>query len=183
VTSLRDMMPADREKVRQWRNLPEVGKYMYTDHEISPVEHAAWFERVKNDASSKYWIIVCDGEDAGLAWLFSIDRRNQRCYWGFYLGNPNARGKGAGSVAEYLVLRYVFEDLKLNKLCGEVLAFNQAVVNMHKKFGFVQEGYFRKHIMKDGELHDIYCIAMFHEEWQTQKPEIEARLRSKGLIP
>jgi UDP-4-amino-4,6-dideoxy-N-acetyl-beta-L-altrosamine N-acetyltransferase len=182
MTSLRDMTAADKEKIRLWRNLPEVRKYMYTDHEISSAEHAAWFNRIIENPASKYWIIVCDGEDVGLAWLFDIDRHNLRCYWGFYIASPNVRGKGAGSVVEYSVLRYVFDELRLNKLCGEVLDFNQAVVNMHKSFGFVQEGYFRKHIFKGNEMHDIFCIGMTREDWEAGKPEIEKRLRAKGLI-
>jgi UDP-4-amino-4,6-dideoxy-N-acetyl-beta-L-altrosamine N-acetyltransferase len=182
MTSLRDMTAADQEKVREWRNLPEVRKYMYTDHVISQEEHLGWFQRVVDDPAYKYWIIVCDEEDVGVAYLFNLDRRNQRCYWGFYLASPNVRGKGVGSVVEYSVLRYVFDELKLSKLCAEVLSFNQAVVEMHKGFGFVQEGYFRKHIVKDGTLQDIFCIAMLREEWEAKRPEIEGRLRAKGLL-
>ncbi len=182
MTALRDMTSADKDKVRLWRNLPEVSKYMYTDHAISPEEHAAWFNRISSDPSCKYWIVVCDGEDVGVAWIFDIDQRNLRCYWGFYLGSANVRGKGVGRVAEYSVLRYVFDELKLNKLCGEVLGFNQAVMNMHMGFGFVQEGYFRKHVLKNGVMQDIFCIGMLQEEWEARKPEIESRLRAKGLI-
>ncbi|HYA61768.1 MAG TPA: UDP-4-amino-4,6-dideoxy-N-acetyl-beta-L-altrosamine N-acetyltransferase [Candidatus Sulfotelmatobacter sp.] len=182
MTSLRDVTSADQEKIRQWRNLPEVSKYMYTDHVISPEEHAAWFKRISGDPSCKYWIIVCDNEDVGVAWLFSIDRRNSRCYWGFYVASPNVRGKGVGSTVEYSVLRYVFDELRLNKLCGEVLGFNQVVVDMHKSFGFAQEGYFRKHVFKGGTMQDIFCIGMLREDWEAKKPEIESRLRAKGLI-
>jgi UDP-4-amino-4,6-dideoxy-N-acetyl-beta-L-altrosamine N-acetyltransferase len=179
---LRDMTPADKDKIRLWRNLPEVGKYMYTDHTISREEHESWFNRVSVDPSCRYWIIVCDGEDMGVAWIFGIDRVNLRCYWGFYIGSPNVRGKGVGAFAEYAVLRYVFEELKLNKLCGEVLSFNRPVLEMHKSFGFTEEGYFRKHMLKGGELHDIFCIGMLREDWEAKKPEIEKRLRAKGLI-
>jgi UDP-4-amino-4,6-dideoxy-N-acetyl-beta-L-altrosamine N-acetyltransferase len=179
---LRDMTPGDKDKIRSWRNLSEVGKYMYTDHTISPEEHEAWFNRVNRDPSCKYWIIVSDDQDVGLAWIFGIDQRNLRCYWGFYLGAQNVRGKGAGSFVEYSVLRYVFDELKLNKLCGEVLAFNQAVVDMHRGFGFSQEGYFRQHVFKGGTMHDVVCIGMLREDWHARRPEIEDRLRAKGLI-
>jgi UDP-4-amino-4,6-dideoxy-N-acetyl-beta-L-altrosamine N-acetyltransferase len=182
VTSLREMTAGDEEQVREWRNLPEVAKYMYTDHVIGREEHATWFRKVMLDSSCKYWIIICDGEDVGVASLYSIDRRNLRCYWAFYLGSPNVRGKGVGSVVEYSVLRYVFDELKFNKLCAEVLGFNQPVVDMHKGFGFVQEGYFRKHVLKDGAMQDIFCIAMLREEWEAKKPGIEERLRAKGLL-
>jgi UDP-4-amino-4,6-dideoxy-N-acetyl-beta-L-altrosamine N-acetyltransferase len=182
MISLRDITPNDQEAIRAWRNNPEVRKYMYTDHEIGPEEHHAWFSRILRDPSCKYWITVCDGEDVGLLYLYDIDTRNRRCYWGFYTTSLNVRGKGIGSFAEFSVLRFVFDHLQLQKLCGEVLASNQAVLNLHKKFGFVQEGLFRKHVLKAGGFADVVCIAILREEWDAKKAELELRLRAKGVI-
>jgi len=33
---LRDIQSEDKEKILKWRNLPEVAKYMYTDHYVTP---------------------------------------------------------------------------------------------------------------------------------------------------
>jgi len=182
MTSLRDLTPDDKEKIHAWRNLPEIRKYMYTDHVITAEEHDAWFQRITSDPSCRYWIIVCDSEDVGLVNLYAIDRSNQRCYWAFYIVSPNVRGKGVGSFAEYSILRYVFDELKLNKLCCEVLDFNQGVVRIHKSFGFVQEGLYRKHIFKGGEPHDVVCLGMLREEWEATKVALTDKLRGKGLV-
>jgi UDP-4-amino-4,6-dideoxy-N-acetyl-beta-L-altrosamine N-acetyltransferase len=155
---------------------------MYTDHEIGPEEHRAWFARIALDPSSRYWIIVCDGEDVGLLSLHNIDNRNRHCYWGFYVIGPNARGKGVGSFAEFSVLCFVFDELKFRKLCGEVLATNQAVLNLHKKFGFVQEGLLRKHVLKGNDFADVVTISILQEEWQAKRPEIELKLKAKGIL-
>ncbi len=180
VISLRDIAPADKEMIRVWRNLPEIRKYMYTDHIITCEEHDAWFERIAVDPTCRYWIIACDKEDVGVANLYAIDNRNQRCYWAFYVVSPNVRGKGVGTFAEYLVLRYVFEELNLNKVCCEVLDFNRGVVRMHKSFGFVQEGVLRKHIAKNGAMHDVVCLAMLKEEWEALKPVLADKLQGYG---
>lgn len=182
MTSLRDTRPDDMDKIREWRNLPKVADYMYTDHVITPEEHAVWFSRILKDPSYKYWIIVCDGEDVGLANLYAIDQLNRRCYWAFYVVSPNVRGKGVGSFVEYSVLNYVFDELKLEKLCCEVLAFNAGVVEMHRRFGFAQEGLFRKHIFKRGEFQDVVCLAILKEEWETLRPQQEQKLRTKGIL-
>ncbi|MGA7378564.1 MAG: UDP-4-amino-4,6-dideoxy-N-acetyl-beta-L-altrosamine N-acetyltransferase [Candidatus Sulfotelmatobacter sp.] len=182
MNSLRDISPGDQEAIRIWRNDPDVRKYMYTDHEISPDEHRAWFSRILRDSSCKYWIIVCDREDVGLLYLYDIDMRNRHCYWGFYTVGPQVRGKGIGSFAEFSVLRIVFDELQLQKLCGEVLAFNLPVLNMHKKFGFVQEGVFRKHVLKGDDFEDVVCISILREEWEAKKAELELKLRAKGVI-
>jgi len=182
VTSLRDVRPDDKDKILEWRNLPQVADYMYTDHAISPEEHAAWLSRVLKDPSCKYWIIVCDGEDVGVVYLYGIDQKNRRCYWGFYIVSPNVRGKGVGTRVEYEVLNYVFGVLKFEKLCCEVLSSNRGVVEIHRRFGFVQEGLFRKHIMKRGTFNDVVCLAILKEEWEAVVPQQEQRLRAKGIL-
>jgi UDP-4-amino-4,6-dideoxy-N-acetyl-beta-L-altrosamine N-acetyltransferase len=182
MLALRDVESKDKDMLLAWRNLPEVARYMYTDHLILPEEHEKWFRQKMQDPTTRYWIIMCDGQDVGLANLYGIDRRNSRCYWAFYVASPDVRGKGIGSFVEYSVLHYVFDELGLNKLCCEVLSFNQAVVNMHQSFGFKQEGLFREHVIKGGASHDIVCLAMLRSEWESLKAETENRLRQKGLL-
>jgi UDP-4-amino-4,6-dideoxy-N-acetyl-beta-L-altrosamine N-acetyltransferase len=183
LVTLRDIRPEDCDMIREWRNLPRVSDYMLTDHVISPEEHAAWFARILKDPSCRYWIIVCDGEDVGQANIYNINLTHRRCYWGFYVVSPNVRGKGIGSYAEYRVLSYVFDELKLEKLCCETLASNRGVIEMHRRFfGFAEEGVFRKHIIKKGVFQDVVCQAILKEEWGAFRPRIEEWLRAKGLI-
>ena len=182
MISIRDMASQDKETVRQWRNLPEISKYMYTDHTITEEEHSQWFDRVAKDARSRYWMIVLDDRDVGVANLYNIDRQNFRAHWAFYLADPAVRGRGVGGFVEHWVLRHVFDELQLNKLCCEVFTWNKAVVNMHKSFGFVEEGLFREHIVKQGKALDIVCLAMLRREWDAVRPEIEERLRGLGLL-
>jgi UDP-4-amino-4,6-dideoxy-N-acetyl-beta-L-altrosamine N-acetyltransferase len=182
MIELRDIEVEDKDKIRTWRNLPEVAKYMYTDHRIMPEEHEEWFARVLNDPSCHYWIIVCDEIDVGLVNIYQLDQQNRHCYWAFYVADPSARGKGVGSFVEYAVLCHVFDELALNKLCCEVLGFNEAVVNMHKRFGFQQEGLYREHIVKGDEVFDVVALAILRKEWESKRSEIEGRLRKKGIL-
>lgn len=182
MNALREMKLEDKWKIFVWRNLPEVSKYMYTDHKITESEHEEWFEHIINDRTRKYWIIVSDQEDVGLANLYNINSKNKYCYWAFYLASPNVRGKGVGSFVEYSILEYVLKNLSFNKLCCEVISFNQAVTNMHKSFGFVEEGFYRQHIFRDGEFLDVVALAILASEWNEKKPEIEERLKNKGII-
>jgi len=179
---LRVLRPDDKEMVWRWRNMPEVSRYMYTDHFISLEEHDAWFSRVLADPTRRYWIIVVEDRDVGLVNLYNLDLHNRRTHWAFYVASPDVRGKGVGSFVEYSILRHVFEELELNKLCCEVLDFNQAVIDMHKSFGFQEEGRFRQHIIKNGKPHDVVCLAMLRGEWLLRKADIEARLRAKGVL-
>lgn len=179
---LRDLARSDREMIRTWRNLPEIARYMYSDHMIGDDEHARWFEAATQDPARRYWIVEADGEDVGLANVYDIDLRHSRAAWAFYLASPNVRGKGVGSYVEYRMLSYVFEERRLHRLTCEVLAFNEAVVSMHEGFGFKREGILRQHILKDGEFVDVIQLGMLDSEWRQARPTIEQRLREKGVV-
>lgn len=173
---LRNVEQGDKELIRSWRNLPEIAQYMYTDHQITTEEHEQWFNRIMNNPRYQYWVVVYDDAEIGLVNLYDIDSKNQRCFWAFYLASPNIRGLGLGSLIEYLVLRHVFEERNLNKLCCEVLDFNQPVVKLHKKFGFQEEGVYRQHVYKGDKFHEVIALAMLRSEWLANKEAIAKRV-------
>jgi UDP-4-amino-4,6-dideoxy-N-acetyl-beta-L-altrosamine N-acetyltransferase len=182
VIALRDVRPSDEAQMREWRNRPEVARFMLGDHQISEEEHHRWFQGLAGDPRRRYWIITCDGIDVGVASVNDVDEKNGRCSWTFYIADPAVRGKGVGTFVEYSILRWVFEERGLNKLCGEVLSFNEPVLRMHRSFGFHEEGVLHRHVVKDGRAQDITLIAFFRSDWEERKPEIEMRLRERGLL-
>lgn len=182
VIDLRPIESSDRENLRSWRNNPEISKYMYLDHYISKQEHNKWFDKIRHDETKKYWIIYFDGIKAGLVNLYDIDNINQRCSWAFYIANLNTRGKGVGSFVEYFVLDYVFNTLCLNKLICEVFEFNEAVIRMHKKFGFKEEGLFRNHIYKNNKPYNVHYLSILRDEWILIEQSIINRLKKVKII-
>ena len=158
----------DLEMIQQWRTNPDVSKYMYTDFEPSMEKQRQWFKNISEDRTCKYWIIRVDGEDVGLVYLPEIDLIHKRCEWAYYLGSPNVRGKGIGKSVELNILDYVFNTLKLNKLCCEVYVANDIVIKIHEKYGSVVEGTRRQQIFKNGEFHDIVEMAILKEDWVTK---------------
>jgi len=180
MITLRPVKSEDAEMLRTWRNLPQIARNMYTDHIITAEEHAAWFRSALADSTRRYWIICCDKKDVGLVNLYAIDPANRRCHWAFYVAEASAKGKGVGSAVEVEILRHVFEELKFNKLCCEVLAGNRGVVRMHQRFGFREEGLFRRHVRKGDDFADVVCMAILKEEWEQKRVELEARVERKG---
>jgi UDP-4-amino-4,6-dideoxy-N-acetyl-beta-L-altrosamine N-acetyltransferase len=168
-TTLRPLELGDIVRVREWRNLPEIRQFMYTDHEISIPEHARWFGMAMSDDTKRYWIIELEGEPVGLANLYDISTRHGTAYWAFYLADARVRGRGVGSVAERFVMREAFEVLGLEKLCCEVLATNEGVVRMHERYGFRRDGLLRRHIRKDDERVDVVTLSLLREEWASSR--------------
>jgi len=181
LVTLRPLRASDQDKVLAWRNLPEVSAYMYRDDIISPDSHAVWFETARNDPSRRYWIITHEGEDVGLASLYSISETDKRCSWAFYLGTNSLRGKGIGSAVEFLVLAHVFEEMGFKKLSCEVLSENEAVWRMHKNIGFEEEGRLKQHILKGKRSHDVLFLSMLREKWPEVRDRLSDRLIERGL--
>jgi len=178
---LRRLEDEDRDRILAWRNSPDVRAYMYTDHVIPPQEHAAWFAGIDEDEGRRYWIITSDDVPVGLANLYDIDRRHQRCAWAYYLADPSVRGLGLGSYVEYWMLEYVFEGLKLAKLWCEVLASNEPVWRLHETFGFLVEARFRGHVIKDGARADVLGLGLMAADWRAKRPAMAARLEARGF--
>lgn len=151
------------------RNQPEVRRNMYTSHLIGEREHFAWIEGLKTDARTLFSAVAYGGRIIGGISLNSISHADKRADWAFYL-DGDTQGKGLGSALEFKFLDYALADLQ--KLNCEVLAFNAPVIKMHKRFGFVEEGIRRRHILKDGEAHDVYLLGITAEEWQQARESL-----------
>ena len=173
---LRPLNSDDLDLVLKWRNSPEIRKVMFSDHVISLAEHQRWFAGTqRNRDQSRHWIFECNGNPLGQVNITQIDKENRRCYCGFFIGAVDAP-PGSGSVMGFLVLEKLFETMDMNKLCSEVLATNTVSINYHKKLGFVEEGYFKEHVIKQSSLEDIVCLAYFLNAWHQRKSILFDRL-------
>ncbi len=171
---LRPMLDRDLEMVMAWRNAPEVRKNMYTQQVITLAEHQRWWAKIKEDQNSKYLIFEVNDVPAGLVNFTDIDPVHKTAFWGFYTC-PSAP-RGTGSRMETLALDFAFGPLALNKLCCEVLAFNKAVISLHIKFGFSQEGIFKAHKMLNGMYENVHRLAIFAKDWAANRPEMLAKV-------
>ena len=128
-----------------------------------------WFDSIQDNDSVKYWIIKFDGVKIGLINICDIDYKNKRCSWAYYIGDTSFRGKGIATLLECNIYDYVFDDLNLNKLCCEVLTFNEKVISIHEKFGSAIEGTLKQHIYKNGEFFDIVTMGITRDKWKNIK--------------
>jgi len=65
---LTSLTAADLELILPWRNAPAVRRAMYSHHEISLPEHRAWFQRLQQDPSRRWYhgkLRVSRGEVGG----------------------------------------------------------------------------------------------------------------------
>lgn len=159
----REMTEADLELVLSWRNHPEVRRHMYTSHEITPEEHAQWYERASIDPKKHLLIYENNNERRGFVSITEVSE-GRIAEWGFYV-SPEA-AKGTGKNLGNTALNYAFETLQLHKLCGQALATNERSIRFHERLGFQSEGTLR-HQHFDGQRYiDVICFGLLAEEYQ-----------------
>lgn len=163
------------EQIRAIRNEPDVRNNMYTNHEISGDEHDAWMKRAAADERTQMFAVEVDSAIVGAVGLTAMAPAHRRSEWAFYLSH-STQGKGIGSALEFKFLNLAFGDFGLHKLNCEVLAFNEAVIALHKKFGFREEGVRRAHISRDGQWIDTILLGMTAGEWREQEALLRQRL-------
>lgn len=160
---LRPVTEADKELVRVWRNHPEVRAVSLTRGEISPEQHDAYWESLRDNESRKVYMYEKGGVPAGVVTFFDIDHEAKSAMWGFYLDNAGLTERGELLPAfidiQRKAVKFAFQDpagLRLEQLDGEVIDANEAVRRMNKRNGFEEIGTDERLI--DGEATTVHHI-------------------------
>ena len=178
LTPLKDL---DLELILPWRNASMVRQAMFTQHEISWDEHLAWFHRMQED-ESKRWFLFTNKNNVpnGVVYFTDIDPAQRGAFWGFY-ASPDAT-PGTGMRMSLDALNKAFNVLALKKLNADVLVTNSRSIDMHKKVGFVEEGHFREHFFNGEQRIDVIRLGMLASEWTDFRQVLEARIAQLDIL-
>ncbi|MBU5311348.1 GNAT family N-acetyltransferase [Tissierella carlieri] len=75
------------------------------------------------------------------------------------------RGKGYGTAAMRIMLKYAFMEKRLNKYCASILEGNLESIAMHEKLGCEQEGVCKQNIYTNGRYHDEILFGLTKEDY------------------
>jgi UDP-4-amino-4,6-dideoxy-N-acetyl-beta-L-altrosamine N-acetyltransferase len=155
--------------IMEWRMTPEITKYMYTDPQLTLENQKAWYEKIKKDENNYNFMIEAEGESIGVLNITDIDRKNQKCSWGYYVAVKEKRSLELAMRLEWNVYDYVFNILGLNKLEGSIFSFNKPVIRIHKMCGSEIEGELKQNICKNGVLYDVTVMGIYKDSWEKMK--------------
>ena len=170
--TLRPVREADLGMLLEWRNQESVRKFMYTNHIISIDEHRKWYEKNKNQDSTKLMLFEFNETPFAFLNISEINQKNKTCTWAFYIGQDIKEVKALGYFMEIKALDLMIKELGIRKISCEVLDFNKSVIKMHKRFGFQEEGILKKHIYLNEDYIDIHKLAIFDNTWNNTKKVI-----------
>lgn len=158
---LRPITLEDTDLIIAWRNSDAVRKYFIYQAPFTRQGHENWI-RTKVNTGKVVQMMICnisDDKPLGSVYIRDIDREHNKAEYGMFVGEPQARGRGVGTCAVKLMLRYCFEEEGLHRVYMRVFADNLQSIRSCEKGGFVKEGCLKDDVCIDGKYRDIIWMA------------------------
>ena len=167
----------DLDAMREWRNQPANREVSVRRHEISVDEHNGWWSRVKDDPARRVLVFEYDGRKLGIVNFFDLelDGPTRTGAWGFFLDHETTTSEGTAMMAWMQVMKDATEfafaaepdGLALDVLTGEVLAGNDAVRTMNRRFRFTEGEPEQREV--DGRTITVFPILLRREDRRGRK--------------
>jgi len=87
------------------------------------------------------------------------------------IADAQERGKGYGSEALRLMLRYAFTELNLFRLSASIPEYNQVALHVFNRHGFQEEIRQRQALHRYGRRWDILNLGLLQVEWQDRRAD------------
>jgi len=128
------------------------------------------FDANAKDENSYYFGIRARDDDRLLGNCdIEIESQSSRHGWvGIFIGEPDDWGKGYGTEAMSILVRFGFMELNLHRITLNVFAYNERGIKSYEKIGFVHEGTSRQALYRDGVYHDIHTMGILRREWMAK---------------
>ncbi|MCR5011110.1 MAG: GNAT family N-acetyltransferase [Lachnospiraceae bacterium] len=136
--NLRRMTVNDTENIIAWRNKPFVVERFIYKMPVTADDHRKWIrEKVETGIVEQFVIVVKEsGQEIGSVYLQKIDHEKHSAEYGIFIGEEDALGKGYGSEAMELILKYAEERLGISTVDLRVLEDNASAMHVYEKNGF-----------------------------------------------
>ena len=121
------------------------------------------------------------GKALGTFSLMRIDQNNRVVEVGTVVFPPELRGTRIGTEAQYLLARYVFEELNYRRYEWKCDALNLPSRRAAERLGFVYEGTFRQAVIYKGRTRDTDWLSIIDKDWPKVKARFEAWLRPENF--
>lgn len=156
----------DADLFVQWNRDSEYSRLLSAGpaNQWTPKQIKEWVEKEK-DAFPFVIRTLSDDRAIGNIELDGIDWSARHGWVGIGVGEREFWGKGYGTDAMKILLRYAFEELNLNRVNLTVFEYNERAQKSYLKCGFVEEGRTRKSMLREGRRWDIIYMGILRDEW------------------
>ncbi len=164
---LRPRVDEDLPLFARWHGDPEVRHWLHMSEmptQSLEVERQRW-SVARNDPTRVSFVIeTLDGVPIGNIGLIGIDAAHRRAELGIAIGEKDHWGRGYGTDAMRVIVRFAFEVLDLRRVELITDADNERGIRAYEKCGFVREGVLRAKRLRYGEPLDMLMMAVLRED-------------------
>ena len=150
-----------------WINDASSSKYILgSGFPVNKTMLSRYFE--ENQPPNAVLFAICDVDTDlhfGNARLGHIDWINRSARYGRLIGNADYRGNGYGGEALFLLLKYGFHSLGLNRIWSAANIENSPSRKSNDGVGMIEEGVLREFIWCDGKFHDAMALSMLRSDF------------------
>jgi len=155
----------------EWLNDPEVRRGLMSHLPISMAEEQQWFEKVLSAPQEERPLVIEVKTESGWRMIgnsgfHNLDWPNRNAELGIFIGDKSYWDQGYGTEVMRLLLRHGFTTLNLHMIYLRVHADNHRAIRVYEKAGFINSGYLREMIFRDGNYLDMIFMGVLKSEWQ-----------------
>ena len=109
---------------------------------------------------------LADDRPIGFVSLWVHEWAHREAWMGIGLGDRDYWGKGYGTDAVHIIVRFGFTELNLHRVSLGVFDYNPRAIRAYEKAGFVLEGRTRHDTRREGRFWDSLWMGLLREEWE-----------------
>lgn len=142
-----------------------------------------WLEAIADKPDPLFFTVIpkATGKPAGVMSLMRIDSAHGVIEVGGITLAPVVQRSPATTEAEYLLMRYAFEDLGYRRYEWKCNALNAPSRVAAYRLGFSFEGIFRQHMVVKGHNRDTAWFAIMDHQWPAAKAAFETWLAAENF--
>jgi RimJ/RimL family protein N-acetyltransferase len=159
------------ENFSRWQRDSEYHRLLSTEafnpHSMKAIRE--WLEKnLEKDPPEFYLFMIRKLDDDRLIGeidLGGISLTHGDGFVGISIGEREFWGKGYGTEAMDLILRFAFLELNLQRISLDVFEYNPRAIRSYEKAGFIHEGRQRGMLNRDGQRYDLLFMGILRDEW------------------
>lgn len=161
---LRPLDTSDVEALYHFRNDPSITSQLggfssgYSRRDLED-----WMESHGKRTDEVLWAIALSETDEciGHVGLYRINHRIGTSELAIVIGSSQYQGRGLGKAVTQRMIRYGFDELRLNKISLSVLSTNKRASQLYESLGFEVEGVLKNEQFRNGKYVDVILMALF----------------------
>jgi RimJ/RimL family protein N-acetyltransferase len=110
-----------------------------------------------------------DDRTVGFIELDGFDWQARSAWTAIGIGEAAYRGRGLGTDAMRVMIRFGFEQLNLNRITLNVFEYNQRALHSYEKCGYVEEGRTRQMLNRETRRWDLVYMGLLKEDWLARQ--------------